>query len=270
LCAASILSVEGIGKRFFPSFWAVRKVDLEIFPGETLGLLGASGSGKSTLGRLMLRLLRPDEGTVRFEGRDIGHLPESKLRPLRPLIQKLFQHPETTFNPRRTVGDSIRETLRYHRKVSNNSQMDDMVLDCIRDVGLHLEHMDRRPGELSGGQLQRAALARILSLDPRVIVADEPTSMLDVSVQAQILNLMMNLQAARGISFLFISHDVAVIKAVSHRVAVMHRGAVVEVGPARDVLNNPRHSITGQLIEAYYFARSSRRYSVSQEAYADR
>jgi len=249
VCAAFILSVKGIGKRFSRSFWAVRNVDLEIFPGETLGLLGASGAGKSTLGRLMLRLLRPDEGSIWFDGREIGHMPESRLRKLRPLMQKLFQHPETTFHPRRSVGESILEAIRYHHRLGR-THLDDELQRLLQLVGLHPDHMHRLPDELSGGQIQRAALARILALKPKVIVADEPTSMLDISVQAQILRLMLDLQKTSGVSYVLISHDVEVIKAVSHRIAVMHRGNIVEKGTTRAIMHNPLHPVTQQLLEA--------------------
>ncbi len=229
---------------------AVDGVTLDVFPGETLGLVGESGCGKSTLGRLLLRLYEPTGGRVYFEGRDITHLSQSALRPLRRQMQIIFQDPYSSLNPRMTVRAALSEALRVHGLVSSASEEDQRVAELLERVGLRPEHMRRYPHEFSGGQRQRIGIARALAVSPRFIVADEPVSALDVSIQAQIVNLLGDLQEELGLSYLFIAHDLHVVEHVSKRVAVMYLGRVVELATAARIYERPRHPYTEALLSA--------------------
>ena len=228
---------------------ALDRVSLAVSAGETLGLVGESGCGKSTLGRALVRLHDLDAGTIRFEGRDITRLGERALRPIRARMQMVFQDPYSSLNPRRRVGDLVGEPLRVHGR-ARGSAIDAAVRELLERVGLRAEHADRFPHEFSGGQRQRVGIARALALRPRLVVADEPVSALDVSVQAQIVNLFADLQEELGLTYVFIAHDLSVVRQMATRVAVMYLGAIVELGPTDTVLHRPAHPYTAALISA--------------------
>jgi glutathione transport system ATP-binding protein len=238
---------------------AVEKVSFDLRAGETLALVGESGCGKSTTGRSLLRLVDPQGGSVRLGGREILGLPGREVRLLRREIQMVFQDPFASLDPRLTVGFSVAEPLLVHR-VASRREAQDRVASLLQEVGLQPEHARRYPHELSGGQRQRACIARALALRPRVLVADEPVSSLDATIRAQILDLLIELQERLGTSLLFISHDMAVVERVSHRVAVMYLGRIVEIGPRRAVFEDPRHPYTRKLIAAVPVADPSRRH----------
>ena len=229
---------------------AVDGVSLEVMPGETLGLVGESGCGKSTLGRLLLRLQEPSSGRVYFEGQDITSLSQSALRPIRSKMQIIFQDPYSSLNPRMTVQAALSEALRVHGMVSSASEEQERIAALLERVGLRPEHMRRYPHEFSGGQRQRIGIARALAVSPSFIVADEPVSALDVSIQAQIVNLLSDLQEELGLSYLFIAHDLHVVEHVSRRVAVMYLGRVVELASSDQIYNKPRHPYTEALLSA--------------------
>jgi glutathione transport system ATP-binding protein len=237
---------------------AVEQVSFDLNAGETLALVGESGCGKSTTGRSLLRLVDIDGGSIEFGGKDIARLAADEVRPLRREIQMIFQDPYASLDPRLTVGFSIAEPLYVHG-VARGAEAEERVAWLLRHVGLAPEHAQRYPHEFSGGQRQRIAIARALALQPKIIVADEAVSALDVSIRAQIVNLMLDLQAEFGLSYLFISHDMAVVERISHRVAVMYLGQIVEMGPRRAIFENPRHPYTRKLMAAVPVADPARR-----------
>jgi peptide/nickel transport system ATP-binding protein len=228
---------------------AVDDVSLEIQRGETLGLVGESGCGKSTMGRAILRLYEPTEGRIFFDGRDISHLGEAELRPLRRRMQMIFQDPFSSLNPRHSVGRIVSEPLRVHGLASRR-QSGKRVRELLEIVGLPADAATRYPHEFSGGQRQRIGLARSLALNPDFVVCDEPVSALDVSIQAQIVNLLEALQKDFDLTYLFIAHDLAVVRHISDRIAVMYLGKIVEVSPAAELYENPLHPYTISLLSA--------------------
>lgn len=238
---------------------AVESVTLEIGHGETVAVVGESGCGKSTTGRSILRLDPPTSGRIYFEGVDTTDFGPEEMRPMRRNMQMIFQDPYASLNPRMTAASSIGEPMQVHGLVKSKSEMRGRVLSLLERVGLGKEHMDRYPHEFSGGQRQRLCIARALGLNPKLIIADEAVAALDVTIQAQVINLLMGLQEDFGISFMFISHDMAVVERISHRVAVMYLGQIVELGPRQSVFNNPRHWYTQKLLSAVPIADPAKR-----------
>ena len=228
---------------------AVDDVSLDIEPGETLGLVGESGSGKSTLGRLLLRLIEPTSGTVRFDGQDVLRASGREMRRLRRDMQIIFQDPFGSLDPRMRVSEVIAEPLVIHERLSSHARRE-RVTELLRAVALDESVLDRFPHEFSGGQRQRIVIARALALHPRFIVADEPVSALDVSVGAQIVNLLADLQRQFGLTYLFISHSMPVVRYLATRIAVMYRGKIVEVGTADKITTAPEHPYTRTLVQA--------------------
>jgi oligopeptide transport system ATP-binding protein len=229
---------------------AVDDVSLSIAPGETVGLVGESGCGKTTLGRAVVRLLEPTAGRILFEGEDIGGLDRAKLRAARRRFQMIFQDPYGSLDPRMTVAGIVGEALDIHRLAPDADARRRRIESLLTDVGLDPSHARRYPHEFSGGQRQRIGIARALAVEPRLIVCDEPVSALDVSVQAQIINLVQDLQRRHGIAYLFVAHDIAVVEHVSRRILVMYLGRIVESGEAHAVCQSPKHPYTQALISA--------------------
>ena len=253
-----LIEVKGL-KKYFPVLrgWrqeksfvhAVDGVDFSIRQGETLGLVGESGCGKTTVGRLVLKLIEPTEGDIFFEGTNLAHLDKNQIHPMRRFFQIIFQDPFASLNPRMTVSEIVGRPMEIHG-LTKRSRRDEKVCQLLESVGLRQEHLGRYPHEFSGGQRQRIGIARALATEPKLIVADEPTSALDVSVQAQILNLMKYLQKDFGLTYLFISHNIGVIRHISDRIGVMYLGKVVEMAEKRRLFESPAHPYTKALLAA--------------------
>jgi oligopeptide/dipeptide ABC transporter ATP-binding protein len=240
---------KGILRKTVGQVYAVDGVSFSIGEGETLGMVGESGCGKSTVARTVLRLVEPTSGSIRLDGHDVTRLGKRELRPYRRQMQMIFQDPFSSLNPRMSAGDIVGEPLLVHG-LANAKEREQLVADIFDQVGLRRAQMKAFPHEFSGGQRQRISIARALSLNPKLIVADEPVSALDVSIQAQVINLMMDLQCEKRLSYLFIAHDLAVVEHISHRIAVMYLGRIVEYADKHTLFTNPQHPYTEALLSA--------------------
>ena len=251
---SELLKVTGL-KQYFPVtsdkkfgrsyLKAVDGITLSIKKGETFGLVGESGCGKSTAGRTILRLYEPTSGTIEYDGTDITHV---DMKPYRRRMQIVFQDPYSSLNPRMTVGDIVGEPLDINKAYASKKERADMIIECLNQVGLNTEHMNRYPHEFSGGQRQRISIARALALDPEFVVCDEPISALDVSIQAQVINQFVELQEKFGLTYLFIAHDLAVVRYISNSIGVMYLGKLVETAEANELFNHPTHPYTKALL----------------------
>lgn len=239
----------GVFQKVIGNVHAVDDISFEIEKGETLGLVGESGCGKSTTGRTLLRLLQPTEGEVFFEGRNIFELPKKEMRKLRTKMQIIFQDPYSSLNPRMTVGEIVGEALKGHQ-IAEGKELQKKVVNIIEKCGLSSYHIRRYPHEFSGGQRQRICIARALALNPQFVVADEAVSALDVSIQSQIINLLMDLQEEMNLTYLFISHDLSVVKHISDKIGVMYLGKIVEYAEKDELFDNPLHPYTKALLSA--------------------
>ena len=256
----TLLKVENIVKHFpiygglfskqVAAVKAVQNISFELKKGETLGLVGESGCGKSTLGRCLIRLIEPTSGKIFYKGEDITHVDANRLRDLRKNLQIIFQDPYASLNPRMTIGAILEEPLIIHNLYPDEKLRKNRVRELIDLVGLRPEHLTRYPHEFSGGQRQRVGIARALAVNPEIIICDEPVSALDVSIQAQVLNLLMELQQKLGLTYIFIAHDLKVVEHVSNKVAVMYLGEIVEMADADELYRNPQHPYTKALLSA--------------------
>jgi len=255
-----ILRIRGVSKDFeikskkvlekSQTLHALTDVNLDVYRGETLGIIGESGCGKSTLGRCIVQLHTPTRGTIEYEGKDIFSTKGEERKELRRNIQMIFQDPYSSLDPRRTAAYSVAEPLRVHGIIKDKNELDAKVIELMQEVGLDLQHLQRYPHEFSGGQRQRINIARAISLNPKIIVCDEPVSALDVSIQAQVINLFKRLQREYGLTYVFISHDLGIIKYISDRIAIMYLGRVVELCAADAIYSNPLHPYTKALLSA--------------------
>jgi oligopeptide transport system ATP-binding protein len=240
----------GVFSKTVDKVHAVDGVSFDIAPGETLGMVGESGCGKSTTGRCVLRLITPTSGQIGFDGKDVTNVDKAQLRALARDMQIIFQDPYASLNPRMTVGAIVGEAMIIHKLAASAKERDDRVVELLETVGLHPQHLRRFPHEFSGGQRQRIGIARALAVKPKLIICDEPVSALDVSIQAQVINLLEDLQEKMGLTYLFIAHDLSVVEHISQRVAVMYLGRIVEIAPSRDLYTTPRHPYTEALLSA--------------------
>jgi oligopeptide/dipeptide ABC transporter ATP-binding protein len=263
-----LLDVRNVSKRFavtggmggtVGTVYAVDDVSFSIARGETLGLVGESGCGKSTVGKMIVRLLEPSGGSILLEGKDISHVSHRAMRPLRRQVQMIFQDPNGSLDPRQRAGDIVEEPLVVHG-IGSAAERKAKVADLFARVGLRADQMANVPSKFSGGQRQRLAIARALALNPSLIVADEPVSALDVSIQAQIINLMSDIQREFGLAYLFVAHDLGVVRHISERVAVMYLGRIVEIGDTAAVYNRPSHPYTRTLMDAVPLPDTARRH----------